>query len=173
MESDNTLFSVDVSNALPTFDQIVQQHKGDISYVDVAPNYRQDAELVIEPITGGQCVSFRDANHQSLLTFIAGRGGTSAMTTQAAVMGGLRDLIKARQSGVDSVVRESPKDAALQAIERFKTDVLDKIARDAVDKKTESRATRIRAAVVIDALVDARKLLNDRLLAARAVTTEE
>lgn len=166
------LFGADVSSALPTFDQIVQRHGGDIAGVDVAPNYRQDAELVIEPVAGGQCVSFRDADHQSLLTFIAGRGGGSSLTTQAAVMGALRDTIRARQKNA-SAAPEAGKDDAIAAIEAFKTDVLDKILKDSVEKKTESRATRIRAAAVIDALADARKLFVDRLLAARAAAPEE
>lgn len=166
------LFAENISDALPTFDQIVQKHGGNIEGVDVAPNYRRDAELVIEPITGGQCVSFRDSNHQSLLTFIAGRGSGSAMTVQAAVLSGLRDIIRTRRKNNDNAVREEDKDKALKAIDAFKRDVLDKVAKD-VNTKTESRAARIRAAAVIDALIDARKLLNNRLLAARAVAPEE
>jgi hypothetical protein len=173
MEIQSTLFEADVSNALPTFDQIVQRHGGDVRGVDVSPNYRQDAELVVEPISGGLCVSVRDVNHQTLLSFIAGRSGTSAMTAQAAVLAGLRELIRARQSGADASAREEPRDAALAAVEAFKADVLDKIVKASVDTKAESRATRVRSAAVIDALNDARKLLSDRLLAARAASPEE
>ena len=169
----STLSAVDVSNALPTFDQIVQRHGGIGDDMDVSPNYRQAAELVIEPIAGGQNVSVRDANHETLLAFIAGRSGSSSMTTQAAVMGALREIIRARQDGSADAAREEPKDAALQAIEAFKTDVLDKIAKKSVDTKDEKTATRIRAAALIDALIDARKLITDRLLAARATTPDK
>ena len=104
----STLSEADVSDALPTFDQIVQQHGGNVVGVDVSPNYRQEAELVIEPITGGQYVSVRDANHQTLLAFIAGRGGGSSLTAQAAVMGGLREMIRTRQGRADGGAREAP-----------------------------------------------------------------
>ena len=164
-----TLFETDVSSALPTFDQIVRKYDGDVAGVDIGPNYRQDAELVIEPVSGGLNVTVRDADHNTLISFIVGRGEASDMTAQVAMLRGMRALIKDRLSRTGSEVREIAKETAIEAIDAFKRDVVDSLRKSVATKsKDDSFATRIRAAAAIDSLRDARKIIEDRMVAARA-----
>ena len=167
-----TLFDVDVSEALPTFDQVVQKYKGEIAGVDVGPNYRQDAELVIEPVSGGINVTVRDINHNVLMSFIVGRGEASDMTAQVALLKDMRVLIADRLSKTGPEVREIGKDVAIEAISAFSRDVIDKL-RESVDTKSkESTATRVRAAATVEALRDARRIVEDRMAASRAVASD-
>jgi len=162
-----TLFATDVSSALPTFDQIVQRYKGEVSNVDIKPNYRQDAELVIEPVSGGLNVTVRDTNHKTLLSFIVGRGEASDMTAQVALLKGLRELIKSRLPKVATATREVGKDVAIEALDAFERDVIKRL-RDSVNTIKETPATRVRAGAIIDSLLDARKIIDDRMTASRA-----
>ena len=164
---EGSLFEADVSGALPTFDQIVASRNGDIAGADVSPNWRQDAELVMEPVAGGLNVTVRDKDHNTLISFIAGRGGSSDMTAQVALMREMRALVRDRLSASSAPPRELDTKTALEAIDAFRRDVLDKL-RESVDTQKESQATRIRAAAVVDSLLDARKLINDITAAARS-----
>ena len=164
---EGNLFEADVSGALPTFDQIVANRDGDLAGADVSPNWRQDAELVMEPVAGGLNVTVRDKSHRTLVSFIAGRGGTSDMTAQVALMKEMRALIRDRLSASGAPPRELDAKTALEAIDAFRRDVLDRL-RESVDTQKESQATRIRAAAVVDALLDARKAINDLVSAARS-----
>ena len=164
-----TFFGTDVSSALPTFDQVVRKYDGNVAGVDIGPNYRQDAELVIEPVSGGLNVTVRDADHNVLISFIVGRGEASDITVQVAMLKGMRALIKDRLAKIGPDVREVDKDMAIEAIDAFERDVVEGLRKSVSTKsKDESSATRIRAAAAIDSLRDARRIIEDRLLAARA-----
>ena len=167
-----TLFDVDVTGALPTFDQLVQKYDGAIANVDMGPNYRQDAELVVEPVSGGLNVTVRDKNHNTLISFIVGRGESSDMTTQVALLKDMRALIKERLSKAGPGVREVGKDVAIEAIDAFVRDVVEKLRKDVDTKSKESDATRVRAAAAIEALRDARKIIEDRMTASRAAASD-
>jgi len=166
-----TLFDVDVTGALPTFDQIVQKYEGAIANVDIGPNYRQDAELVIEPVSGGLNVTVRDKNHNTLISFIVGRGEASDMTTQVALLKDMRALIKERLSKAGPEVREVGKDVAIEAIDAFVRDVVEKLRKD-VATKVDSNPSRVRASAAIEALRDARKIIEDRMTASRAAASD-
>ena len=164
---EGNLFEADVSGALPTFDQIVANRNGDVAGADVSPNWRQDAELVMEPVAGGLNVTVRDKAHNTLISFIAGRSGTSDMTAQVALMREMRALVRDRLSASSAAPpRELDAKTAIDAIDAFRRDVLDKL-RESVDTQKESQATRIRAATIVDALLDARKTIGDLVTAAR------
>lgn len=157
---EGNLFEADVSGALPTFDQIVADRGGDVAGADVSPNWRQDAELVMEPVAGGLNVTVRDKCHKTLISFIAGRAGASDMTAQAALMRGMRALVRDRLAGSSAAPRELDAKTAIDAIDAFRRDVLDRL-RESVDTQKESQATRVRAAAVVDALLDARRIIGD------------
>ena len=172
MESESgTLFEADVSGALPTFDQVVQKYDGMVAGVDIGPNCRQDAELVFEPVSGGQNVTVRDTNHKTLMSFIVGRGEASDMTAQVALLKDMRTLIRNRLSQAAPEVRDAGKDVAIEAIDAFVRDVIGKL-RESVDTKAESAATRVRAAAVVESLRDARRIIEDRVTASRAVMSD-
>ena len=166
-----TLFDVDVTGALPTFDQLVQKYDGAIANVDMGPNYRQDAELVVEPVSGGLNVTVRDKNHNTLISFIVGRGESSDMTTQVALLKDMRALIKDRLAKTGPEVREVGKNVAIEAIDAFVRDVVEKLRKD-VDTKVDSAPSRVRAASAIEALRDARKIIEDRMTASRAAASD-
>jgi hypothetical protein len=152
---------------LRTFDQIVASSNGDVAGADVSPNWRQDAELVMEPGAGGINVTVRDKDHNTLISFIAGRSGTSDMTAQVALMKEMRTLVRDRLSASAAPPRELDAKTALEAIDAFRRDVLDRL-RESVDTQKESQATRIRAAAIVDSLLDARKTIGDITAAARS-----
>ena len=164
---EGNLFEADVSGALPTFDQIVANTGGNVAGADVSPNWRQDAELVMEPVSGGINVTVRDKDHNTLISFIAGRSGTSDMTAQVALMKEMRALVRDRLSASAAPPRELDAKTALEAIDAFRRDVLDRL-RESVDTQKESQATRIRAAAIVDSLLDARKTIGDITAAARS-----
>ena len=164
---EGNLFEADVSGALPTFDQIVARCGGDVASADVSPNWRQDAELVMEPVAGGLNVTVRDGSHNTLISFIVGRAGTSDMTAQVALMKNMRTLVRDRLSASSAAPRELDAKTAIDAIDAFQRDVLDRL-RDSIDTHKESQATRIRAAAIVDSLLDARKTIDDLTAAARS-----
>jgi hypothetical protein len=91
------------------------------------------------------------------------------MTAQVAMLRGMRSLIKDRLSRTGSEVREIAKETAIEAIDAFKRDVVENLRKSVATKsKDDSIATRIRAAAAIDSLRDARRIIEDRMTAARA-----
>lgn len=163
----DTLEQSDVSRHLPTFDQITNLNNGVVDGVDLGPNFRLKAEVVVEPVATGVLVSVRDEGHRSLISFIVNKSAVSNLTSQVAVLAPMRNILKSRVGKVEGTgaSRVDPK-SARDAIDCFSNGILDEMRRD-VSPKVESEATCARAAVVIDALSDARKIINDTYFSVR------
>lgn len=118
-----------------------------------------DAEVELEAVSGGQCVTVRNRAGELLAGFIATKGQAGAMTAQAAVGRALRGALKERLQNQPAARRAEPGEA-LEALAKFEEDVLGRL-KAGMRVKNASEATRQAAAAIVEALADARRTLLD------------
>ena len=157
-DNDEDCGEIDIQSQLPTFDQLLVTHNGDVMGVSIKPNTSYVAEVVFEPVHKGKRVSFRTADHRVLCAFICSEGSLTNLNATVALYSSMKELMNVEINGVQPQ-EETSKDEAEKSLKELEKMVA--WLRKSLKVINETQATRQRAFAVARLAEDARILITN------------